>query len=527
VKTILSKPQAVEQSWPEIEKLITREGKEVDISGDTWRLPYSARDNSTLNFTKIINSEIREAFKDHVADRLKRISTHAGYAAYQDIWREVLRNWGSPVSQVDTESHLIGLFEAAINRARSRKKLWAMYRPIQWYIWSADHKPECGFSEIYAQELEALELPGNPKGEAVRMEDPESGPLHKSLELPLLINALKSDEGRSLEYLQQRVVVALSIAFGRNPANLTFLRESDFECLVPESEDPCYIIRMPRIKKRFVNPRDDLLDEYLDPHFGAMIEQLIEISKLVPLSFADKVFVNPEERPLLINRNGNKAAILSKDIDNVFNLTSSDISRLLSAFVKRHNIISPLTGELMHVTPRRLRYTLATGLTAEGVSKRELARILDHTDTQHVSVYFEMAGKIVEHLDKATAKGFSKYLSFFKGRLIDNDEDAVNGERDDKHLTFVDDQNPADQADIGVCGESSVCHLDPPYSCYLCPKFQPYRHADHEHVLDCLLAGREERLKKYENARLGIQLDEVIAAVAQVAKLCEEGGRNV
>ncbi|MTB81177.1 tyrosine-type recombinase/integrase [Providencia stuartii] len=527
MNTILSKPQAVEQSWPEIEKLITREGKEVDISGDTWRLPYSARDNSTLNFTKITNSEIREAFKDHVADRLKRISTHAGYAAYQDVWREVLRHWGSPVSQVDTESHLIGLFETAINRARSRKRLWAMYRPIQWYIWSADNKLECGFSEIYAQELEALELPGNPKGEAVRMEDPESGPLHKSLELPLLINALKSDEGRSLGYLQQRVVVALSIAFGRNPANLTFLRESDFECLVPGGEDPCYIIRMPRIKKRFVNPRDDLLDEYLDPHFGAMIEQLIEVSKLVPLSFAERAFVNPEERPLLINRNGNKAAILSKDIDNVFNLTSSDIARLLSAFVKRHNIISPLTGELLHVTPRRLRYTLATGLAAEGISKRELARILDHTDTQHVNVYFEMAGKIVEHLDKATAKGFSKYLNFFKGRLIDSDEDAVNGERDDKHLTFVDDQNPADQADIGVCGESSVCHLDPPYSCYLCPKFQPYRHADHEHVLECLLAGREERLKKYENARLGIQLDEVIAAVAQVAKLCEEGGHHV
>lgn len=59
MNTKLSKPQAVEQSWPEIEKLITREGKEVDISGDTWRLPYSARDNSTLNFTKITNYPLR------------------------------------------------------------------------------------------------------------------------------------------------------------------------------------------------------------------------------------------------------------------------------------------------------------------------------------------------------------------------------------------------------------------------------------------------------------------------------------
>ncbi len=233
------------------------------------------------------------------------------------------------------------------------------------------------------------------------------------------------------------------------------------------------------------------------------------------------------ERPLFFKRGMNQAAIRAQQWDSAYNLTTKDVGNLIKAFVKRHNIISPITGELMHVTPRRLRYTMATGLAAEGISKRELARILDHTDTQHVNVYFEMAGRIVEHLDKATAKGFSKYLNFFKGRLIDSDEDAVNGERDDKHLTFVDDPNPADQADIGVCGESSVCHLDPPYSCYLCPKFQPYRHADHEHVLECLLAGREERLKKYENARLGIQLDEVIAAVAQVVKLCEVGAHNV
>ncbi|STQ42787.1 Uncharacterised protein [Ewingella americana] len=121
MNTRSSKIQAAGQFWPEIEMLITREGKEVDISDDIWRLPYSARDNSTLNFKKIINSNIRESFKGHVADRLKRISTHAGYAVYQDVWREVLRHWGNPTPQVDTESHLIDLFEIAINRARSQK----------------------------------------------------------------------------------------------------------------------------------------------------------------------------------------------------------------------------------------------------------------------------------------------------------------------------------------------------------------------------------------------------------------------
>ncbi|MEO5971341.1 MAG: site-specific integrase, partial [Bdellovibrionia bacterium] len=182
---------------------------------------------------------------------------------------------------------------------------------------------------------------------------------------------------------------------------------------------------------------------------------------------------------------------------------------------------SPLTGEVLNISARRLRYTLATCLAAEGISKAELARILDHTDTQHVEVYFEIAGNIVQHLDKSMAKGFAKYIEIFRGKIIENSGEAVNGDRGDKHLAFVSEVDPLDQTKIGICGEKSLCHLDPPFSCYLCPKFQPYRHADHEHVMDCLLFARDVRIKKYEQARLGVQLDQVIIAVAQVIEQCK------
>ena len=105
---------------------------------------------------------------------------------------------------------------------------------------------------------------------------------------------------------------------------------------------------------------------------------------------------------------------------------------------------------------------------------------------------------------------------------MNSSEDAVNGDNPEKHLVFKGDKIGDDIKDIGVCGESTICHLDPPFSCYLCPKFQPYIHADHEYVLESLLNSRNERLEKYENARLGIQLDEVIFAVAQVAEACKK-----
>ena len=368
-----------------------------------------------------------------------------------------------------------------------------------------------------------MSVPANPKGQAVRMEDPESGPFDQTLELPLIIDALKSDKSDTFKHFQERAVVALSIAFGRNPANLTYLRESDLSKLNPfDQDDPCYVIKIPRIKKRQLNPRDDLVDEYLDPFFGRIIEGLILANKNVKLFYKSKHYTKPNERPLFIKLSGNTGAERSNSIEDIFNMTSRDISDLARSFVLRHEIISPLTGSPLKVSTRRFRYTLATGLASEGISRMGLARILDHTDTQHVAVYYDTRSNIVAHLDKASLSQFSKYIALFKGQVVSNDDEAINGSVDEKHLLFVDDQSPEKQTDIGVCGELGICHLDPPFSCYLCPKFQPYSSADHEHVLDSLLENREKRLEKYENARLGIQLDDVILAVSNVITLCKE-----
>jgi hypothetical protein len=265
----------------------------------------------------------------------------------------------------------------------------------------------------------------------------------------------------------------------------------------------------------------------LDPEFATYVRELIAANQEIKTVVDTARGIIEVDRPLFIKTDQNKAALAAGLLNESFNMPSAEISELVKKFAKRHNIISPLTGEILYLSTRRLRYTLATSLAAEGISRGELARILDHTDTQHVQVYFEVAGNIVEHLDKAGAKSFSKYLNFFKGRIIDNASEAINGNRDDKHLAFVDENNATDHTEIGICGENSICHLDPPFSCYLCPKFQPYRHANHEHVLECLLNSRDARMKKYENARLGVQLDDVIFAVSQVVEKCKNEVSNV
>lgn len=521
-----------ENEWVDISsKITTREGHIIDTSSSQWHLPYSMRGHATLDFNVIINPSLRWVTKRYIQEKIQITSTHAGYSNFQDIKREFLRFQNDyslleNLSKIEVENKLISIIEHRISLARTKYRLWALYRPIQWYIWCAENYPEIGFCSAYAMELDSMVLPGNPKGEAVRMEDPDSGPLHRSLELPLVIKALREDNSLKHEHLQQKVAVALSIALGRNPANLTYLKETDFINLTPNSEEPCYMLKMPRIKKRQLNPRDDFMEEYLDPEFAEYVQELITANQAVSTVVKTQNGDIKIEKPLFIKVDKNKAALSAGLLNEIFNMPSAEISDLIKKFAKRHNIMSPLTGEILYLSTRRLRYTLATCLASEGVSKRELARILDHTDTQHVQVYFEVAGNIVEHLDKASAKGFAKYLDFFKGHIIDDASDAINGHRNDKHLSFINENNPKDQTEIGICGENNICHLDPPFSCYICPKFQPYRRADHEHVLDCLLSSRDIRMKKYENARLGIQLDDVIFAVAQVAEQCKSEASN-
>lgn len=166
-------------------------------------------------------------------------------------------------------------------------------------------------------------------------------------------------------------------------------------------------------------------------------------------------------------------------------------------------------------------------MVSEGVSRRELARMLDHSDTQNVGVYYQVASKIVPHLDKALAKEYGSILGLFRGKVVSSDATAVNGDRADKHLSFYGLNNEdVNGKEIGVCGDFDVCHLDPPYSCYLCHKFQPYATADHDHVLTCLLENREEKIKKYESKRIGVQLDDVIIAVSEVSERCKEYNEN-
>lgn len=503
----------------------------VDTSDADWYIEHPSG-FETLRFDRVKNVLLRWAAKRRAAQLLKVTSSQEARNFFTHFAMEVLTRQDAfgitdDISVDELRERLISLMENSISEARANHRLWALYRPIRWYVWCADNFPEIGFDPQYANELDGMTIPGNPKGEAVKSEDPDKGPLDRTIEVPLLINALERDDSKQYEHLQQKAAMALCIAFGRNPANLVWLNESDLvnlsDGIDPGKVPPCYVLSIPRIKKRQLNPRQDFIEEKMDKAAARHLLNLIHANRDIntTIKTTDRGEIIISHKPLFLRRPGQMQMVLAAQAERAFRIPASDINRFLRAFVKRHNITSPLTGTRMEVTPRRLRYTLATGLVEEGVSRRELAKILDHSDTQHVEVYFALKGKMVRMLDAAVAKQFGTFLSYFTGKIVINEAEAVNGDRDDKHLSFYSETNPTDQTEIGVCGESALCRLDPPYSCYLCPKFQPYVDSNHEHVLELLLARRDERFEKGDH-RMAVQQDRVIFAVGQVIETCKE-----
>jgi hypothetical protein len=507
-----------EYQWEVIPAVVTTaEGFHLETIGEDWHFPYTLSGSNTGYFSYIGSQYARKALQLYCVDRARTVSSHAAIVMFQDCWQTIfsLPEARKLSDDGSFKEKLITIFQHAIEKARSDRQLWRMYRPIRWYIWCSENYAELGFCEAFALELDSIRLPGNPKGEAVKNEDIDKGPLHRTLELQQLINAMERPTDGSLKQLQERAALALFIAHGRNPANLSQLWEDDLVNLSPNTPSPTWIIRYPRIKKRLKNPRDEFRDVPIPTSYAEYILELIRKNQEIDCTLEVGGQRISLPRSMFINERLNTAALRGNRHEQAYTYPTFGITELLRSFVRRHDIVSPLTKKRLIISARRLRYTLASNLVLDGVSRRALALILDHSDSQHVEVYFDLAENIVEHLDKALVGFYAKLAGFFRGRIIQSDDEAVNGDDAGKLIPCVDVQE-----NIGVCGLDTLCSLYPPYSCYKCPKFQAYADADHEAVFDHLFEKREGALQA-GNKRIAVQLDEILYAVQQVIQLCK------
>jgi len=276
-------------------------------------------------------------------------------------------------------------------------------------------------------------------------------------------------------------------------------------------------LHIPRIKKR-VRPRQLYKVEYVTEPLAWELKELIQANRATRPDLGEGL-----GRPLFL-RSEQRQDARGPMREWAWHLRSGEFTQLIQRCVKRYGLISPRTGQPLRISTRRLRYTFATNRVREGISAIDLAEALDHSDLQHVRVYFDAKSSVVERLDRAGAMTIAPMLNLFKGTVCRTADEAVNGAIPAKRIRPAPAIAGAMAAvrHLGVCGKGEICKLYPPYSCCLCDRYQPFTNSLnlHEQMLGHLLDRREAmRLDPLGMDRIAVQLDEVVYGCAQVIEL--------
>lgn len=369
-------------------------------------------------------------------------------------------------------------------------------------------------------------LAGADKGIPVLSLDPETGPF-SSMEFEAIGLAAAHKYAEGVISTEGYASLLLFKATGRRPEQLSSLKIKDFSISSKHIGIPAFVVNVPRAKQRCGRFRTRFRAFGLVKSVGQIVDQHIKetISEVQAqlgrkLSASEKkelpLFVTSDSLEAMKAFTGESLMVFLKS--ELAHIKGSVLGHRLTRTVNLLNVVSERTGQLIHVNPYRFRYTLGTRAAIEGAGVLTIATLLDHSDSQHVSVYVANVPEYAIEISKIMNQPLARYAAAFAGVLVE-DESEANKENPGATRIPLREKD----CDVGSCGSNAFCQDYAPIACYLCPKFRPWANAPHHLVLQWLMEERE-RLKLDTGGDMCIVTinDRAIIAVGQVIKLCQE-----
>lgn len=478
----------------------TRDGALVNTANPLWTFTANGR-RFSLNF-----GDFERWFTSRTLDAFKRVLAHALTVQSPNTVRssfDHLRSLCRHVAETDNPidafapAHVLNFYAGLNPRRRSyMAKIIALLR-----LWR-----ELGYHGVPLDTYRILDelRPGrNPLGEAVLTHDPLKGPL-SDVELEGLIAALQRSFERRETDLESFVLVWLLLATGRRNIQLAALKVRDFRAESTTDGTRFYWLDVPRAKQKGLSIRATSRPFKLSPQVGELVEILVGYRRTID--------IRGDESPLFVGLEEGGGPGLEG------HLKAYQVKTRLQSIVEKLNVISPRTGEPLHITPRRLRYTMGTRAAAEGGNEYEIAELLDHSTSETARIYVKASPQMLERIDRAIAEELAPFAQAFAGVLVDDESDARRGQ--DPSSRIID--PTITEGPVGSCGTFSFCALSAPIACYTCIHFQPWLDGPHEEVLDDLLAKREGMIERNSDIRIASINDRTILAVTRVVQLCRE-----
>lgn len=176
--------------------------------------------------------------------------------------------------------------------------------------------------------------------------------------------------------------------------------------------------------------------------------------------------------------------------------------------------ISPRTHQPLKISRgHRFKHTLGTDLSNAGLDEWSMARALMHKNTRTVRKYRQVSAELMALIDEKMSDHLALVVNAFTGAIVKDRTSARNGDREDRQIE-----------DLAVCGADAICHLDAPFSCYACSKFQPLLDADHSAALERMERRRAQTIAIDKTT--GVIWDRAILACRKVILDCKSIREN-
>lgn len=486
--------------------VIDRRGFPVDVSGDRWELNEpTAKIVLDWSVLALRNVEIENAFKRYFGWLITTQSPVSVRNAFHFL--PCFTRTAAFRAAEDTASAIPYLAFSEARAALKKADRWKLHYARQVYRW-CEAQGYAHFDFEVSCQLDDLVIGGNTKGQAVRSKNPNKGPLDAQ-EVASLTNALRAARLTNFIPLAEQALVWLALSTGSNAIQYACLREEDLKEERLGNEVVAYILRIPRHKKGHVDHRAEFKERRLTRFVGELLADLIAQNRA---NYPD-VEKGLAARPIL-RSNSPSYGHNHPLAEWAWHLKAADVNKMLQRAVNQLGVLSR-TGEPLHVTTRRFRYTLASRAVDSGASAYEVADALDHSDLQNVGVYFDVHSNIVEHLDQTMALALAPRAQAF-AKLVENEASAIRGDVSGSRVYHGDRERDLTEP-VGTCGNHSFCNVSAaPLACYTCPMFQPWMDGPHDLVLESLLRRREKSVEQGLNQKVIAMNDHVIIEVAGV-----------
>lgn len=289
--------------------------------------------------------------------------------------------------------------------------------------------------------------------------------------------------------------------------------------VVPSSDGPDeYFLRIPKAKAQ-TGERPGVWQ--ITESLGRAIQEYSQIAEIRTLQErVNRLAVLPGQR-------GTPRWIQHGEVDAQSGRTC------LQNLIRNAALISPRTGEVINLTPYRIRHTGGTAMALQGIPREQIQEILEHDSPFTCDAYIQAVGSdLMPALERATDRGVGEVFAilseayFFKGTITEDIGRKAIAIPTVNHHEPAAIETPA-PAVVGGCGKQGACSKHPFWACYNgCPHFLAWKEADHRKSLDYVESeltrwgkaeGGKERSKLYKDFdRIAASIREVVQQVEAV-----------